>query len=836
MDVQSKLELTRTFLKDLGISLSNLVNAFPEVFIHDEIKTRLKDFQQVYQEAVQRLEHPSLCIATLGTTSSGKSTIVNALMGRRIAPIEAGEMSGGVLKLRHSQERKLIIESTPDAVWQTGEWTGLSDEELYRRTQEVMHTYHEARKKKDYIAPQITVDIPLLPACDLNLSCLPKGIGIEFLDLPGLKSVQDRTNLAIIQPQVGKAFSLVALDYMQVDEEHRQRLLSELKRVVEYLQGRTDSMIFILNRVDNRGSDDLPLEVRLAKLKEEIKQVLDLSKLPDVIPFNARLLYYAQCAWGTTPLNTSSTVTQEERAHLLKAFFRDCANTIEEKTEKDFELNDWFSNVKRTVKRDQPINDEIVREILRYAFKWSGGEALWHCIQVRVQESFSELVILPALLDVFTYFDVLSDVLNILIDSRQIYNQEQVEAERDKITKIRQELQKNIKKVDSNFQEEIKQLIEGLKNKDPKIRIKIKEDAEKKGRKGFSLIFQAINQVQADLTASLIHPVSNAFGSDEEEEVSCYDLENQLREVITPPLAKDIAKAYDHVSRRMKKFTSQSDSLYRQVRADDEKAVKELEHDERYVRLLYYTMRQAITARAEFALQTQEKMFTEALQSLVNDQIKRLKVCLYSQELSSINLEQAVISDVRQRLTQNLLFLPDNLFKITDTIEQRRQEKSEVVGTEIYYENVKKTKSENYTESYEEGSCFKTTKTRTRTRPVEYIDQEKRTRNKYENIEYTELLLPSPKLMSQQWSEGIEKEKDKLWNILCDLIIKRLDAVSEEFQESVINLTDLTESALNEQLKIIQFNFEEEKQFWINLQSYKNQVSQIRQKVEQEIK
>ena len=38
-------------------------------------------------------------IATIGTTSSGKSTIVNALIGRRIAPIEAGEMSGGVLTL-----------------------------------------------------------------------------------------------------------------------------------------------------------------------------------------------------------------------------------------------------------------------------------------------------------------------------------------------------------------------------------------------------------------------------------------------------------------------------------------------------------------------------------------------------------------------------------------------------------------------------------------------------------------------------------------------------------------------------------------------------------------
>ena len=205
-------------------------------------------------------------------------------MGRKIAPIEAGEMSGGVLTLKHSQERKLIIEETPDAVWERGEWIDLTDEEIYQKIRVVMHSYHEQRKKKECIAPQIQVYIPLLPGNDLSLSGLPEGIGIDFLDLPGLKSVQDRANLQVIQPLVGKAFSLVALDYLQVDEQHRKKLLGELKRVVEYFQGRTDSMIFILNRVDNRGADDLPLEVRLEKLKKEIQQELHLPELPDVIP------------------------------------------------------------------------------------------------------------------------------------------------------------------------------------------------------------------------------------------------------------------------------------------------------------------------------------------------------------------------------------------------------------------------------------------------------------------------------------------------------------------------------------------------------------------------
>ncbi len=235
LNIDAKLNNTRNLLRELGNSVSSLVNSSPDIFEDPGIKSCLKDFLSVYQDAVQRLENPSFRIATIGTTSSGKSTIVNALIGRKIAPIEAGEMSAGVLTLKNSQEQRLIIAQTKDAVWDTGKWAGLSDEDMYIRIRTVMHSYHDARKKREYVAPQVTAYVPLLPACDTSLIGLPQGIGIELIDLPGLKSVQDRANLAIIQKQVNKAFSLVALDYMQVDDDHRKRLLEELKKVVEYL-------------------------------------------------------------------------------------------------------------------------------------------------------------------------------------------------------------------------------------------------------------------------------------------------------------------------------------------------------------------------------------------------------------------------------------------------------------------------------------------------------------------------------------------------------------------------------------------------------------------------
>ena len=764
--IESKLNNTRNLLQELGNSVSTLVNSSPDVFADSGIQSCLQDFLTVYQEAVQRLENPSFRIATLGTTSSGKSTIVNALIGRKIAPIEAGEMSGGVLTIKHSQEQRLMIAETEDAAWDAGEWTGLSDEDLYQRISTVMHSYHAARKKREYVAPQITAHVPLLPACDASLLGLPNGIGVELIDLPGLKSVQDRANLVTIQKQLNKAFSLVALDYMQVDDEHRKRLLEELKKVVEDLQGRTDSMIFILNRVDNRGTDDLPISERIDKLREEIKEVLSLPELPDVLPFNARLLYYAQCAWGSGAFNEPSVMSQEIRLKLLKAMFQDCAGVIKLNTKENRDLKNWFRDIEDRVDDNKTIDDETMRQILHSSLEWSGGRELWDRFRVRVQESFAELVILPALLEVFAPYNALAESLEIRIHPIKISQKEQVEQERNKIDKSRHYFH-NIKEVGKEFKVEIEGLKAGLKSDDPKINDKLVQEAVKKGRNGFQRIFDAVKKdIVGDLTTSLIVLVRDAFKNNQ----GAFELRDKLGEVTLPSLAEDISKYYDHVSRRLSKFSGESEYLVKRIRADDDKGKKELEDDERYVRLLYHRMREAISARAEFVLQSNAQQFEQALDSLVDEQVRKLKFFLTEGNFSSINLEKVAISNLGKKLAQNLPTLPENFFEFPeDNIKQNRSKKTEV--------------------------------------------------------EYIELFLPSPGLMAKQWSSGIEKGKGSLWDILLEWILQRLDYVSDIFKESVDEITNLAERDLQQQSSIIEGNFEQEKQFWRDFEAKKNHAT-----------
>jgi RNAse (barnase) inhibitor barstar len=90
-----------------------------------------------------------------------------------------------------------------------------------------------------------------------------------------------------------------------------------------------------------------------------------------------------------------------------------------------------------------------------------------------------------------------------------------------------------------------------------------------------------------------------------------------------------------------------------------------------------------------------------------------------------------------------------------------------------------------------------------------------------------ELFLPSPDLMAKQWSSGIAKNKASLWDILCDWILKRLDYVTSIFEESVDEITNLAERALQQQLSFIEDNFEQEKQFWRDFEVQKDNATAI---------
>ena len=90
---------------------TEIIQHLPESY-HAKIDELSSNLEKALETLVDGLRHPTLILATTGTTSSGKSTLVNFLCGADIVPTAVSEMSAGAVTIEYNQEKGLIIASS----------------------------------------------------------------------------------------------------------------------------------------------------------------------------------------------------------------------------------------------------------------------------------------------------------------------------------------------------------------------------------------------------------------------------------------------------------------------------------------------------------------------------------------------------------------------------------------------------------------------------------------------------------------------------------------------------------------------------------------------------
>ena len=214
-----------------------------------EIQKLSNKLEEALSTLVEALRNPTLTLATTGTTSSGKSTLVNLLCGAEIVPVAVSEMSAGAVTIEYSKEKSLIIHETPGALWECGEWRGIREDKIYQRLYEAMISYIENREKQPNLAcPQSTIFYPFRLVKESKLE-LPEGTRVKILDLPGLAYVGDRGNANVIQ-QCREALCIVTYNSAETDAQKVKSLLQEVVQQVKDLGGSPARMLFTLNRID----------------------------------------------------------------------------------------------------------------------------------------------------------------------------------------------------------------------------------------------------------------------------------------------------------------------------------------------------------------------------------------------------------------------------------------------------------------------------------------------------------------------------------------------------------------------------------------------------------
>ncbi|NEP57763.1 MAG: GTPase [Symploca sp. SIO2G7] len=483
-------ERARSLTKYWNNFYTEISQHLPETY-HPEVKELSSKLEKALAKLVSELHNPTLTLATTGTTSSGKSTLVNLLCGAEIVPVAVSEMSAGVVTVEYSEETSLVIRETPGAEWDCGEWHGISEEEIYQRLYQVMISYIDNRERQPNLAcPQSVIKYPFRLLKELDLE-LPQGTKVCLMDLPGLAYVGDEGNASVIR-QCREALCVVTYNSAETDGQKVRNLLQEVVEQVKDLGGSPARMLFVLNKIDvfrtdknwpeseNRfivktvGSIKNELTERLKEYTEEIEelQVVKLSTLPALLALQ---------------IKESGESLQEVLDDLPKG-------------EENWSLHDRKrvarakAGVDACKKSDQQftalINEDILEDLPRKQERWSRqdqirfAEALWkgsyaeeflHNLREHITQHFPQLVI-PQMIERFNVAAgnavaewATQTTTAILNSSEESYQQEC-----ENIAHIRLSLERFLEISNTNLREpfkkidaKIKQVLAGQSEDDP---------------------------------------------------------------------------------------------------------------------------------------------------------------------------------------------------------------------------------------------------------------------------------------------------------------------------------------------------------------------------------
>lgn len=428
-------------LKDTIISVERLrenVRSFYDTYLREirydkRLNTCFKEFLKESDETLSRLKNPMITIATVGTTTSGKSTILNGFTGRDIAPCNIDEMSAGILTFTPSEtENKLIVKESPEGYWFGKTYQNMSDDNMRTEIERIFGIYKSKKTNRVCSAPQIEVFGKFLWNLNKDIFDLPENIQFRFIDLPGLRRDKgDRKNLKVIQDVLKevKPLCVLAMDYSQLaTPEALESLLSELTETIKNLDGSTESIIFILNKVDlyNKGQATT-LEDDIQKFRKRVIAKLS-TELPkynfdniEIIPYIGILQNNAQIAIGLQHHRKCDKL--EYNPDALSLLSTNCSKVFQN-SEKS--IRRFFNSIIDDLAEKEPIRNDDLKQLLDYAYEISYANQFIEELKHRIKESFYEIVIYPATYKLQNKFNLLCAYLKNFLSVNRLRNQIQI--------------------------------------------------------------------------------------------------------------------------------------------------------------------------------------------------------------------------------------------------------------------------------------------------------------------------------------------------------------------------------------------------------------------------
>lgn len=482
---KSVQNLTESLREEIGHEV--FTNIVPDV---EKLQTELKNALLRFENAADR---PEVILATTGTTSSGKSTLANFLIGEMLLPKAVQEMSAGVVTIRHhADKRELVVEETSGATWPTGKWEALSAKDLRDRLSSVMKSYRDqvvgVSSGADRLEPpRFEISWPTLIGAEPQRFGLPPQANITIIDLPGLKYVNDEINGKVIREQVKKALCLVTYNASETDAQKRDALLRQIVDQVKAMGGSPARMMFVLNRIDVFRTDDDPVASERSfcdevtgefrkRLKDALPEYASIIEAIEPIPFSSEPALYAIIARHREG---------EEQAELLKRLEQDYGNLLSSEEFESFPR----THATWTPKQRQWFIDHTLERSRAHQFE--------HRLHKHISDNLPELL-LPDLVDgVYQPARKILEKLDALIDAYSKQEQEQLNNALEQLN----DLYSRLKELPKQALAPLDPILKAAKSRDPS-----REDF-------YKILYDTLfnPSTSADAPHSLLSPINDAL-------------------------------------------------------------------------------------------------------------------------------------------------------------------------------------------------------------------------------------------------------------------------------------------------------------------------------------
>ena len=317
-----------------------------------------------FQKAFNRATDPTFEVNVIATMSSGKSTVVNALLGSELMPAKNEACTATIARIRDVDNMNVFTAQRFDR-------NGNPMSGVETATKELLETWNDDETTK---LIEIQGNIPTVKQTE---ACT-----MVFVDTPGPNNSRDinhqKTTLETIQ---SKPLSMViyVLNATQLSTNDDQWLLSQVQKAMT-MGGRRaqDRFIFIANKIDNFDPEKGESVGRALKNVRDYLQNAGIEN-PIIIPASAKLAKLIRLERQGYPLTRSERnelrayvelFVEEKDMNMLEhchdRLSTDCARRLDNKLERAVSSKD--DNAIAEILSGIPIVEELLNDFLsKYA-------------------------------------------------------------------------------------------------------------------------------------------------------------------------------------------------------------------------------------------------------------------------------------------------------------------------------------------------------------------------------------------------------------------------------------------------------------------------------------